>query len=254
MRKVVTVTALFFVLDDGPLGIVHAACPAPAGQTLYRVEQVYDGDSLRLSDGTRVRLAGINTPELRHGEGPDEPFAVRAREHLSRLVADSNHRLRLKPSAESRDRYGRLLAHTYNAAGISLQEQILLAGLGVTHVHPPNLANRECYRKAETQAREQGRGVWKNLPVNAPTLDTSDKGFVVLHGRVARVRNTSRSLWLALQAGPSLRIARGDLAYFDRLELDDLAGKNIEARGWLYRHRNRLQMRIRHPDALRIAD
>lgn len=247
-------TAPFLVLITGPLLTVQATCTVPVAGALHRVERVYDGDSLRLSDGIRVRLAGINTPELRHGEGADEPYAVQAQERLLQLVKASDHRLILQPSAESRDRYDRLLAHAYTPAGVSVQEQILLVGLGLTYVHPPNLGNRDCYRKAETQARDLGLGVWKNLPVTASSLDNNDEGFIVLHGRVTRVRNTRRSIWLELRTGPSLRIARRDLAHFDTTDSSSLVGKDIEARGWLYRHRNRLQMRIRHPDALRIAD
>lgn len=245
-------TALFLFLGASPLFTIQAACPPPAAGELHRVDQVYDGDTLRLSGETRVRLAGINTPELRHDKGADEPYAVQARERLLRLIADAGHHVHIQPAAETQDGYGRLLAHAYTPAGVSLQEQILLAGLGLTHIHPPNLANLECYQQAETQARELRRGIWNSLPIAAAALNRNDRGFVVLHGRVARVRNTRRSIWLELHAGPSLRIARRDLSHFDTLEPSTLAGRSLEARGWLHHHRNRLQVRIRHPAALRI--
>jgi DNA/RNA endonuclease YhcR with UshA esterase domain len=69
---------------------------------------------------------------------------------------------------------------------------------------------------------------------------------------VQTVRRTHRSLWVELVDGPSLRIAGEELDRFDYPDPTTLPGKQIEARGWLYPYRGRLNMRIRHPAALSI--
>ena len=40
-----------------------------------RIISVYDGDTYTLSDGSKIRLRGVNTPELR----PKEEFGIEAR-------------------------------------------------------------------------------------------------------------------------------------------------------------------------------
>ena len=40
----------------------------------YHVAFVYDGDTILLQNGTKVRYLGIDTPEIDHENGNDEPF------------------------------------------------------------------------------------------------------------------------------------------------------------------------------------
>jgi micrococcal nuclease len=216
------------------------------------VTYVYDGDTLELDDGTRVRLVGINTPELGRNDDPDEPFATQARERLLRMVQESGQRIRMQPAAERQDRYGRVLAHTYSPTGASLQERLLGAGLALVHIHPPNLGNLECYREAEARARSSLLGIWRDWPIAASEIHRRHERFVLLRGRVKGVKHNRRSVRVELENGPSLRIARDDLGHFGALDPDSLEGKSIEARGWLHRYRGRLGMRIRHPAALSI--
>jgi hypothetical protein len=54
-------------------------------------------------------------------------------------------------------------------------------------------------------------------------------------------------VWLNLDGGLALRIERADLGDLPVSELVELKGERVIARGWLYTHRGRLRMRIRHP-------
>lgn len=213
---------------------------------------VYDGDTLELSDGTRIRLVGINTPELGRDGNPDEPFAVQARERLLRMVQESDGSIHLRPAAERQDRYGRLLAHAYSPDGANLQERLLGAGLALAYIHPPNFGNLGCYSEAEARARSSLLGIWRDWPIAASEIRRRHNGFVLLRGRVDGVKHSRRSVRVELEDGPSLRIAKEDLENFGALDLDSLPGKSVEARGWLYRYRGRRGIRIRHAAALSI--
>ena len=56
--------------------------PTPARLPEGRVVQVPDGDTVHLEGGTRLRLIGINTPEVAHHNRPGEPGGEAARRFL----------------------------------------------------------------------------------------------------------------------------------------------------------------------------
>ena len=55
---------------------------------LHRVKNVYDGDTIILENGDRVRLLGINTPEIEGRFRQDEPGGIAAKEWLQDQLKD----------------------------------------------------------------------------------------------------------------------------------------------------------------------
>ena len=229
-----------------------ARCPPDRLDLEARMARVHDGDTLRLEDGRVVRLAGINAPEVARDGRPAEPYGPEARERLRRLLPPGA-RVGLRLGQEQEDRYGRLLAHLY-IDGRSVQALLLREGLAVAIVVPPNSWQRDCYFRAEAEARLARRGVWADwLPVPAARLDPSIRGFRVVRGRLTGLRRTRRSLWLELEEGRvRARIARQDLPRFRDLDLQGALGRTGELRGWLRPHRGAPTMRLRHPAMLRL--
>ncbi len=50
------------------------------------VTHVYDGDTIKLDDGRKIRLIGINATESGRAGQPDQPFAAEARDRLRSLI------------------------------------------------------------------------------------------------------------------------------------------------------------------------
>ena len=214
------------------LSSAQAFCPAPSGLATVAVQRVVDGDTLRLSDGRSVRMIGLNTPELGKQGRSDEPFAVIARKRLQALVAASDGRVGLLPGKESKDHYGRTLAHLYGANGANLEAQMLAEGLGFQVAVAPNVDLVSCQQAAEHSARQAGLGVWRQSPVlKAEQINAS--GFAVLSGRVSKVQRNRGGVWIELQDSVVLRVAPNLLGQFDVSVLENLEGKQIEARGWV---------------------
>jgi endonuclease YncB( thermonuclease family) len=210
----------------------QAFCPAPSGLAQVAVQRVVDGDTLRLSDGRSVRMIGLNTPELGKQGRSDEPFAVAARKRLEALVAASNGRVGVLAGKESKDHYGRTLAHLYGADGANLEAQMLAEGLGFQVAVAPNVDLVACQQAAERSARQAGLGVWRQSPVlKAEQIDRS--GFAVVSGRVSKVQRNRGGIWIELQDALVLRVAPNLAGQFDVAALDRLKGKQIEARGWI---------------------
>ncbi|MET0069523.1 MAG: thermonuclease family protein [Candidatus Thiodiazotropha sp.] len=229
---------------------LHAHGCAPCDSALLEVAYVHDGDTLGLEDGRKLRLIGVNTPELGQGAAA-EPGALSARQLLEELVSRSGGRVRLCLDAERRDRYGRTLAHLYDHRGESINRQLLKQGAGYHIAVPPNLRNLRCYQDAERQARKGLGGVWDQPIGDAAELRGNELGFRILSGRVARVGKSRSGLWLNLEGGLALRITWDDWERFDIEDPDHLLHARLEVRGWIYQRERRQRIRVRHPASIR---
>jgi endonuclease YncB( thermonuclease family) len=231
LMKKASLAGAFFVSAIWLSG-AQAFCPAPSGLTPVVVQRVVDGDTLRLNDGRSVRMIGLNTPELGKKGRSDEPFAVAARQRLEALVAASDGRVGLLLGKESKDHYGRTLAHVYSADGANLEAQMLAEGLGFQVAVAPNVDLVDCQQAAEHSARQAGLGLWRQSPVlKAEQITTS--GFAVLSGRVSKVQRNRGGVWIELQDSVVLRVAPNLLGQFDVANLERLKDRQIEARGWV---------------------
>lgn len=221
-----------------------------------KVSYIYDGDTFKLADGRKIRLVGINTPELGHDDRADEPGAEMARQQLKAILSASQNQVRLKLGREQQDRYKRYLAHPYNLAGKNITELLLQEGAGYAITIPPNQQNLACYQEAETSARAAGLGVWKNGPSvrDASKMDAQVEGFYLIRGQIERIGKSRRALWLNLRQGPAIRIDWTDWDNFKGWNPDDFPGRRLEARGWIYLHKGQQRMQVRHPAAIQWLD
>lgn len=212
--------------------LAWAACPLPGALPQLAVSKVLDGDTLRLGDGRNVRLIGINTPELAHGGRPLEPFAEQAQRRLQALVAANDGRVGLRVGDQGKDHYGRTLAHAYDAQGRNLEAQLLAEGLGYLLAIAPNNDLLVCQQAAEQQARAAQLGLWRQAPILAPEQLRSS-GFALVRGRVERLARNRGGVWIELQGPLVLQIKPAQLQHFAPALLQDLVGRQIEARGWV---------------------
>ncbi len=245
------------LLLTGPTGARAVDCLADRIDESVRVAHVYDGDTIRLTDGRKVRLIGINTPELAHEDGPrhDEPYAREARRAVRDLL-DGNGRLGLRLGHERRDRYRRLLAHAYLADGRSLEGILLSRGLAIRIAIPPNTHAQDCYARAEREARQRKRGLWSApyfQPLPSDRLPAGIEGFRLVEGRVLRVGRSRRSVWLDMPGRFAVRIPKRSLEHFASTPPEDWQGETVVVRGWIHTYRGRPIMTVRHPSSIEVT-
>jgi micrococcal nuclease len=119
------------------------------------VISVNSGDSFTVLIGpklVKVRLIGSDAPDV-----TQSPNGRRAREFLRNLVRGKM--VRLETDDRRRDHEKRLLAYVY-VGDLFVNLELIRQGQSVAHSEPPNMRYREEYRKAQTEAREAGRGLW----------------------------------------------------------------------------------------------
>ncbi len=181
---------------------IAQACDLATPDDRVRVRHVHDGDSLVLEDGRRLRVMGINAPELGRDGSADEPFAIAARDALRRELFRSGQVVGLRYGVERQDHYGRTLAHIFSADGENLGAALLRQGLAMAIVIPPDLWGLDCYPDAEREAREAGRGLWAHpdfQPRESRSLGMRDEGFMLVRGRVQRIGRSRDARWINLE-------------------------------------------------------
>ena len=133
----------------------------PAGTG--RVVEVVDGDTIRVKLGKTVetvRLIGVDTPETKHPDKGVECFGPEAFERTKELVGAGTV-VRLERDANTRDRYGRLLAYVHRTQDeLFINETLLLEGFARALPFDDTPAFHDRFARAEDAARSAGVGLW----------------------------------------------------------------------------------------------
>lgn len=138
----------------GAMSAVDSGPPSPRRQTVAcTVTRITDGDGIVCNRIGRVRLIGIDTPEM-----DQRPFGQQAAEALGALVRVGSV-VQIEPDVEERDRYGRVLAYVW--VGRTLANwRMVRGGWAVLLTSPPNVQYADALTEAERRAREEKRGLW----------------------------------------------------------------------------------------------
>ena len=73
----------------------------------FKVVRVIDGDTFVIEGGERVRMIGINAPELK------DPFGVESKTHLKKLIENKYVNLIKGDETSDKDYFKRLLRYVY---------------------------------------------------------------------------------------------------------------------------------------------
>lgn len=152
MKYLIAITLMFFC---------GAAFAWPA--TLVKVA---DGDTITVINNTngnrvRVRLAGIDAPEVDHGKGrPGQPLGMAAQGALASILLMAN--IEVHPNGTTS--YGRIVA-TVTANGKDVATQMVAVGLARDY---PRYDRQHKYTAAERSAKKAGKGVWSRRNAVAP--------------------------------------------------------------------------------------
>jgi len=224
------------------------------GYVFYRVKTVYDGDTVVLEDGRKIRLLGINTPEVQHKDKMADAGGEDAKTWLMNKLQHT--RIRLEFDFEKTDKYGRTLAHLFSEKKEHINLSLVKAGLAAISIYPPNLLYVNELLAAENKAEQDKLGIWQRpeyaaIPVNNLT-EAGHQGWTRLVGKVVTIRNTPKSIYLVFSNRFEARIERKWQSLFP--DVNEYLGKNVEVRGWLNKNRNHFSLLIRHPSAIRLIE
>lgn len=158
------------------------AKPKAAAPALLAVVGVVDGDTIKVRVGgvtERVRVIGIDTPELKGGEC----YAQQASSRMQSLVQSKSVRLVRDRSQDDRDRYGRLLRHVQLADGRQVARILIAGGYGEEYTYDRAYSGQAAYRAAEASAREADKGIWSSGCLTPPP--SAPSGACLIKGNIA---------------------------------------------------------------------
>ncbi|MFK4807016.1 thermonuclease family protein [Microbacterium sp. ZW CA_36] len=158
--------------DAAPVAVAPpgaaATMPAiPADAFEMTVESVHDGDTLRAHvavpnavvgdlESTRVRLLGIDTPEI---SPVLDCWGAEATANLSALVP-AGSTIWVASDAEVHDQYGRTLLYIWTPDGRFVNGELVAQGDARVEVYSPNRSQEALLRSLEKVAVASGSGQW----------------------------------------------------------------------------------------------
>jgi len=145
-----------------------SACVPPGGIDADRsstsgvVVAVVDGDTIDVDTGAgaqRVRIIGIDTPEIGRNGAVDECYAQEAREYVNDALYGRVVELYSDLTQDDADRYGRLLRHVI-VDDRSIAEEAIAAGMGYEYTYDAPYGGQDAHKAAQNAAAAAGAGLW----------------------------------------------------------------------------------------------
>jgi micrococcal nuclease len=126
-----------------------------------KVENVVDGDTIDvLIDlgfdilfASRVRLAGIDTPESRTKDIAEKALGLEAKEYLKKALKDAKSVVIKTEKMDSSEKYGRILGWVYiNGDTVSLNDMMINDGYAWGYLGDTKVKDFEALKKARSKS------------------------------------------------------------------------------------------------------
>ncbi|UVI27853.1 thermonuclease family protein [Paenibacillus spongiae] len=132
--------------------------------TIEQVERIIDGDTFATAEGHKVRLIGVNTPEVK---GESKELGLKASAYAANLL--KGKQVVLFPDTGDTDKYGRLLRYVFIEQETTMfNERLLTDGYASVMTIQPNVTYADYFVALERQARAAGTGLWGNPDESEP--------------------------------------------------------------------------------------
>jgi micrococcal nuclease len=120
------------------------------------IKRVVDGDTYETNSGRKLRMIGVNTPEV---HGNEQYYGHEASDFSKKWL--ENQTVYLLRDVSDTDKYGRLLRYLFiQNDPVMFNETLLIEGYANTMTVPPNVTFAKKFVLLESEARENNKGLW----------------------------------------------------------------------------------------------
>jgi micrococcal nuclease len=211
------VAGLLGLLLSGHLALAQVSPTAPA-----TVVRVVDGDTVdvRFDDGAteRLRLIGIDTPEVVDPRKPVECFGREASQYAHGLLDGQRVSIEKDASQGDRDRYGRLLAYIWLPERRNVGSVMIGDGYADEYTYRTPYVYQDEFKALQRDAMNNQLGLWSPSTCAGDTLQPADQGgatptteSTVLQSQPAGQAGTAPTSTVPAQAfDPTRYLGQGD--------------------------------------------
>jgi micrococcal nuclease len=132
-----------------------------------KVVRIIDGDTFEIEKGEKVRMVGINAPEI------SDFFGIEAKNFLSDLIKNRYVDLRPDGFSNDRDRFQRLIRYVY-LDNEDINKKMISSGFAFAYLKY-NFEKATEYEQIQIESREKNIGIWGNDMENDSTLSHNPK-------------------------------------------------------------------------------
>ncbi len=132
------------------LWVVLCACASVSAKE-SRVRKVLSGNTVELSDGTKLYYIGVDVP------GKNKNYYEYCKQANKALVDKKNITYTTDLLRHTPD--GKLFAYVY-VGEVFINAEIIRQGYGLAHFVPPNVRYGQQFLELQTEARKGERGLW----------------------------------------------------------------------------------------------
>ncbi|MCG2686669.1 thermonuclease family protein [Candidatus Parcubacteria bacterium] len=146
--------------------------PLEQKEEYYLVTNVVDGDTFDVSiNGVteRIRLIGMDTPELKDPRKPVQCFAAEASKKATDLLLNKKVKLITDPTQDDIDKYNRLLRYAYREDGLFFNKWMIENGYAFEYTYVIPYQYQQEFKDAELYARNNLLGLWSPDTCNGST-------------------------------------------------------------------------------------
>jgi micrococcal nuclease len=125
----------------------------------FKVTKVFDGDTIQVEGSGlnfKIRLVGIDSPEIGRKKQKSQPYSQQAKELLARLADKKNIFVKQYGTGS----YNRVLAEVFSGTTNINLEMVRLGLAEIYQGKPPKGLDSKAYFQAEKMAKQSMKGMW----------------------------------------------------------------------------------------------
>lgn len=157
----------------------------------YKVVKVIDGDTIDVDiDGkiSRIRMIGVNTPEVVDPRKPVECFGREASNKAKELLSGQEVRLKNDNPQDDKDKYDRLLRYVWLKNGLFYNLEIIKQGFAYEYTYDIPYEYQREFKDAQEYAQENKLGLWADGACgleNITSTATASSGACLIKGNIS---------------------------------------------------------------------
>jgi micrococcal nuclease len=139
----------------------------------YPVLKVVDGDTIDIGVNgktERLRLIGINTPEIVDPRKPVECFGREASDNAKKLLDGAEVKIAADPTQDDKDIYGRLLRYVWRADGLFYNLEAVKDGFAYEYTYRLPYIYQKDFKAAQKYAQDNQLGLWADGACNKKNI------------------------------------------------------------------------------------